>query len=151
MKLVITEVVRCHKTTVILLQWLFLHILYVYDSTVKTLLTPFLLLCDLTSTGPSKAVLEIYVRLLPSFIFFTDVIFLFSQDVEVIKVQRSHIKKITPKPPDSFPNGVPNIFLEEPKENLDSTARTTKNDLIHVSVLHLHMAEMQKILQKERE
>ncbi|KFP18225.1 Coiled-coil domain-containing protein 102B, partial [Egretta garzetta] len=73
------------------------------------------------------------------------------KDVEVIKVQRSHIKKITPKPPDSFPNGVPNIFLEEPKENLDSTARTTKNDLIHVSVLHLHMAEMQKILQKERE
>ncbi|NXE81573.1 C102B protein, partial [Cochlearius cochlearius] len=73
------------------------------------------------------------------------------KDVEVIKDQSNHIKKITPKPPDSFPNGVPSILLEEPKKNLDSTAKTTKNDLIHVSVLHLHMAEMQKILQKERE
>ena len=83
--------------------------------------------------------------------FFTDVIFLFSQDVEVIKDQSNHNKQITPKPPDSFPNGVPSICLEEPKKSLDSTAKTTENDLIHVSVLHLHLAGMQKILQKERE
>ncbi|KFQ65356.1 Coiled-coil domain-containing protein 102B, partial [Pelecanus crispus] len=70
------------------------------------------------------------------------------KDVEVIKEQSNQNKKITP---DSFPNGVPSIYLEEPKQNLDSTAKTTKNDLIYVSVLHLHLAEMQKILQKERE
>ncbi|NXH78385.1 C102B protein, partial [Hydrobates tethys] len=64
------------------------------------------------------------------------------KDVEVIKAS---------KPPDSFSNGVPNTYLEEPKKSLDSTAKTTENDLIHVSVLHLHLAEMQKILQKERE
>ncbi|NXX63856.1 C102B protein, partial [Scopus umbretta] len=73
------------------------------------------------------------------------------KDVEVIKEQSNHDKKITPKPPDSFPNGLPSIYLEKPKQNLDSTAKTTKNDLIYVSVLHLHLAEMQKILQKERE
>ncbi|XP_074998269.1 coiled-coil domain-containing protein 102B isoform X2 [Calonectris borealis] len=73
------------------------------------------------------------------------------KDVEVIKDQSNHNKKITPKPPDSFPNGVPSIYLEEPKKSLDSTAKTTENDLIHVSVLHLDLAEMQKILQKERE
>ncbi|XP_072707417.1 coiled-coil domain-containing protein 102B [Ciconia boyciana] len=73
------------------------------------------------------------------------------KDVEVIKDQSNHNKKITPKPPDSFPNGVPSFYLEEPKKILDSTAETTENDLIHVSVLHLHLAEMQKILQKERE
>ncbi|KGL96521.1 Coiled-coil domain-containing protein 102B, partial [Charadrius vociferus] len=73
------------------------------------------------------------------------------KDVEVIKDQSNHNKKITPKPPDSFPNGDPSVYLEEPKKCLDSTAKTTENDLIHVSVLHLHLAEMQKILQKERE
>ncbi|KAK4828162.1 hypothetical protein QYF61_024077, partial [Mycteria americana] len=73
------------------------------------------------------------------------------KDVEVIKDQSNHNKKVTPNPPDSFPNGVPSFYLEEPKKILDSTAETTENDLIHVSVLHLHLAEMQKILQKERE
>ncbi|KAM6411811.1 coiled-coil domain-containing protein 102B isoform 2-T2 [Pluvialis apricaria] len=73
------------------------------------------------------------------------------KNVEVIKDQSNHNKKITPKPPDSFPNGVPSVYLEEPKKILDTTAKTTENDLIHVSVLHLHLAEMQKILQKERE
>ncbi|NWS60192.1 C102B protein, partial [Chunga burmeisteri] len=73
------------------------------------------------------------------------------KDVEVIKDRSNHNKKITPKPPDFFPNGVPSIYLEEPKKSLDTTAKTTENDLIHVSVLHLHLAEMQKILQKERE
>ncbi|XP_019330562.1 PREDICTED: coiled-coil domain-containing protein 102B [Aptenodytes forsteri] len=73
------------------------------------------------------------------------------KDVEVIKDQSNHNKKITPKTPDSFPNGVPSICLEDPKKSLDSTAKTTENDLIHVSALRLHLAEMQKILQKERE
>ncbi|XP_074733541.1 coiled-coil domain-containing protein 102B isoform X1 [Strix uralensis] len=73
------------------------------------------------------------------------------KDVEVVKDQSNHNKKFTPKSPDSFPNGVPSIYLEEPKKSLDSTATTTENDLIDVSVLHLHLAEMQKILQKERE
>ncbi|KAM6210555.1 coiled-coil domain-containing protein 102B [Sarcoramphus papa] len=73
------------------------------------------------------------------------------KDVEVIKDQSNHNKQITPKPPDSFPDGVPSICLEEPKKSLDSTAKTTENDLIHVSVLHLHLTGMQKILQKERE
>ncbi|NXN74542.1 C102B protein, partial [Himantopus himantopus] len=71
------------------------------------------------------------------------------KDVEVIKDH--HNKKITPKPPDSFPNGVPSVYLEEPKKSLGNTAMTTENDLIHVSVLHLRLAEMQKILQKERD
>ncbi|NWH17576.1 C102B protein, partial [Grus americana] len=73
------------------------------------------------------------------------------QDVDVIKDQSNHYKKITPKPPDFFPNGVPSICLEQPKKCLDNTAKTTENDLIHVSILHLHLTEMQKILQKERE
>ncbi|XP_009469581.1 PREDICTED: coiled-coil domain-containing protein 102B [Nipponia nippon] len=73
------------------------------------------------------------------------------KDVEVMKDQSNHNKKIAPKPPDSFHSGVPNIYLEEPKKNMDSTAKTTENDLIHGSVLHLHLAEMRKILQKERE
>ncbi|NXF53936.1 C102B protein, partial [Oceanites oceanicus] len=73
------------------------------------------------------------------------------KDVEVIKDQSNHNKKITLKPSNSFPNGVPSIYLEESKKSLDSTAKTTENDLIHISVLHLHLAEMQKILQKERE
>ncbi|NXU09590.1 C102B protein, partial [Pardalotus punctatus] len=60
-------------------------------------------------------------------------------------------KKFTPKPPDFFPNGLPSIFLEEPKISLGTPAKTTENDLIHVSVLNLHLAEMKKILQKERE
>lgn len=81
--------------------------------------------------------------------FFSDVIFLFSQDV--FKDQSNHNQKITPKPPDTFPNVVPSTYLEEYKKSLDSTAETTENDLIHVSVLHLQLAEMQKILQKERE
>ncbi|NWU67337.1 C102B protein, partial [Pterocles burchelli] len=73
------------------------------------------------------------------------------KDVEVIKDQSNHNKKITPKPPDSFSNGVPSICLEEPKKSLDNKAKITENDLIHASVFHLHLAEMQKILQKERE
>ncbi|NXV45169.1 C102B protein, partial [Uria aalge] len=73
------------------------------------------------------------------------------KDVEVIKDQSNHNKKITPKFPDSFPNGFPSVYLEEPKKSLDNTAKTTENDLIHVSASHLHLAEMQKILQKERE
>ncbi|XP_026698742.1 coiled-coil domain-containing protein 102B [Athene cunicularia] len=73
------------------------------------------------------------------------------KDAEVIKDQSNHNKKFTPKSPDSFRNGVPSIYLEEPKKSLDSTAQTTGNDLMDVSVLHLHLAEMQKILQKERE
>ncbi|NXF20609.1 C102B protein, partial [Rhodinocichla rosea] len=64
--------------------------------------------------------------------------------------QSNDNKKITPKPPDFFPNGLP-IYLEEPKISLGTAAETTENDLIHVSVLNLHLAEMRKILQKERE
>ncbi|KFQ41011.1 Coiled-coil domain-containing protein 102B, partial [Nestor notabilis] len=70
---------------------------------------------------------------------------------DIIKDQSNHNKKITPKPPDYFPNVVPSTYLEEHKKSLDSTAETTDNVLIHVSVLHLQLAEMQKILQKERE
>ncbi|XP_054048283.1 coiled-coil domain-containing protein 102B isoform X4 [Rissa tridactyla] len=73
------------------------------------------------------------------------------KDIEVIKDQSNHNKKIIPKFPDSFPNGVPSVYLEEPKKSLDNTAKTTENDLMHVSMLHLHLAEMQKILQKERQ
>ncbi|NWR64449.1 C102B protein, partial [Bucorvus abyssinicus] len=73
------------------------------------------------------------------------------KDVEETKDQSNHNKKITPEPPDSFPNGIPSISLEEPKPSLYSAAKTTGNDLIHGSVLHSHLAEMQKILQKERE
>lgn len=89
------------------------------------------------------------VRLFPSFMFFSGVIFLFSQDVN--KDQSNDNKKFTPKPPDFFSNGLPSTYLEEPKTSLDTTAKTTENDLIHVSVLNLHLAEMKKILQKERE
>uniref|UniRef100_A0A8C4J1V3 Coiled-coil domain-containing protein 102B-like n=1 Tax=Dromaius novaehollandiae TaxID=8790 RepID=A0A8C4J1V3_DRONO len=79
-------------------------------------------------------------------------VFLFSQDVEVVKeVLSNQNKKITPKLPDSFPKGVSRIYLEEPKKSLDNTTKTSENDLIHVSVLHLHLAELQKILRKERE
>ncbi|XP_051630480.1 coiled-coil domain-containing protein 102B [Manacus candei] len=73
------------------------------------------------------------------------------KDVEVNKVQSNHNKKFSPKSPDFFPDGLPSIYLEEAKKSLDTTAKTTENDLIHVSVLHLHLAEIKKILQKERE
>ncbi|NXG58375.1 C102B protein, partial [Hemiprocne comata] len=73
------------------------------------------------------------------------------KDAEVIKKQRNHNKKITPRLHDSFPEGVPSIDLEKPEKKLDNTAKTTENDFIHVSILHLHLAEMQKILKKERE
>ncbi|XP_061851767.1 coiled-coil domain-containing protein 102B isoform X2 [Colius striatus] len=72
------------------------------------------------------------------------------KEAEVIEYQSNHNKKIIPKPRNSVPNGVPGIYLEESKI-LDNTAKTTENDFIHLSVLHLHLAEMQKILQKERE
>ncbi|XP_068003856.1 coiled-coil domain-containing protein 102B isoform X1 [Melanerpes formicivorus] len=70
---------------------------------------------------------------------------------ETINDQRNHNTKISMKRPDSLPDGDLRIYLEEPKRNLDSRAKTTENDLIHISVMHLHLAEMQKILQKERE
>ncbi|XP_027738680.1 coiled-coil domain-containing protein 102B [Empidonax traillii] len=73
------------------------------------------------------------------------------KDAEANKNQSNHNKKIIPKPPDFFPDGLPSIYLEEPKKSLDTKAKTTENDLIHVSVLHLHLAEIKKILQKERE
>ncbi|NXH14747.1 C102B protein, partial [Bucco capensis] len=72
------------------------------------------------------------------------------EDVEVIKDQSNYDKKVTPKPPDTFLYGVPSIYLEESKKSLDRTAMT-ENDFIHISVFHLHLAEMQKTLQKERE
>ncbi|KAK2540002.1 coiled-coil domain-containing protein 102B isoform X1 [Columba livia] len=71
------------------------------------------------------------------------------KDVELIKDEGNHSKKITPKPPDSFFNGIPSISLEEPEKSLDNSAKTIENDLIYV--LRLHLAKMQKILQKERE
>ncbi|NWU40279.1 C102B protein, partial [Hylia prasina] len=70
---------------------------------------------------------------------------------DVNKDQCNDNKKFSPKPPDFFPNGLPSIYLEEPKISLGTTAKTAENDLIHVSVLNLHLAEMRKILQKERE
>ncbi|XP_014793958.1 PREDICTED: coiled-coil domain-containing protein 102B [Calidris pugnax] len=73
------------------------------------------------------------------------------KDVEAIKDQNKQNKNITPKAPDSFPSAVPSVYLEEPKKSLDNAAKTTENDLIRASVLHLHLAEMQKILEKERE
>ncbi|NXP17431.1 C102B protein, partial [Scytalopus superciliaris] len=73
------------------------------------------------------------------------------KDVEVNKDQSNHNKKFTPKLPDFFPSGLPSIYLEGPKKSLDTTPKTNESDLIHVSVLHLHLAEMKKILQKERE
>ncbi|NWI54588.1 C102B protein, partial [Calyptomena viridis] len=73
------------------------------------------------------------------------------KDVEVNKDQSNLNTKFTAKPPDFFPSGLPSVYLGEHKKSLDITAKTTENDLIHVSVLHLHLAEMKKILQKERE
>ncbi|NXF08581.1 C102B protein, partial [Smithornis capensis] len=74
-----------------------------------------------------------------------------NKDKEVNKDQSNLNKKITAKPPDFFPNGLPSIYLEEHKKSLDITAKTTENDLVHVSVLHFHLSETKKILQKERE
>ncbi|NXI73506.1 C102B protein, partial [Anseranas semipalmata] len=75
------------------------------------------------------------------------------KDVGVIKdsLRSNQNEKMTPKHSDSFPSGITSIYLEEPKKSLDNTTQTSENDLIHVSVLHLHLAELQKILQKERE
>ncbi|XP_008503723.2 coiled-coil domain-containing protein 102B [Calypte anna] len=73
------------------------------------------------------------------------------KDAEVINDQNDHNKEFTPKPPNSFSGRVPSINLEEPTKKLENTVKTTEKGLIHVSVSHLHMAEMQKILQKERE
>ncbi|NXR77838.1 C102B protein, partial [Pycnonotus jocosus] len=70
---------------------------------------------------------------------------------DVNKDQCNDNKKSSPKPPDFFPNGLPSIYLEEPKISLSTTSKTAENDLIHVSVLNLRLAEMRKILQKERE
>ncbi|NXM99124.1 C102B protein, partial [Sylvia borin] len=70
---------------------------------------------------------------------------------DVNKDQCNDNKKFRPKPPDFFPNELPSIYLEEPKISLGTTAKTTEKDFIHVSVLNLHLAEMRKILQKERE
>uniref|UniRef100_A0A493SWF3 Coiled-coil domain containing 102B n=2 Tax=Anas platyrhynchos platyrhynchos TaxID=8840 RepID=A0A493SWF3_ANAPP len=75
------------------------------------------------------------------------------KDVEIIKdsLRSNQNKKTTLKHSDSFPCGIASIYLEEPKKSLDNIAQTSENGLIHVSVLHLHLAELQKILQKERE
>ncbi|NXS06680.1 C102B protein, partial [Neodrepanis coruscans] len=73
------------------------------------------------------------------------------KDVEINKDQSKLNKKFTSKTPDFFPNGLPSIYLEEHKKSLDINAKTTENDLIHVSILNMHLAEMKKILQKERE
>ncbi|XP_025894488.1 coiled-coil domain-containing protein 102B-like [Nothoprocta perdicaria] len=75
------------------------------------------------------------------------------KEAEVVKevLRSNQNKKITPKPNDSFYKEVSRIYLEEPKELLGNIAKTSENDLIHVSVFHLHLAELQKILQKERE
>ncbi|NXY05904.1 C102B protein, partial [Pteruthius melanotis] len=70
---------------------------------------------------------------------------------DVNKDKSNDNKKLTPKPPDFFPNGLPSTYLEESKKTSGTTTKTTENDLIHVSVLNLHLAEMKKILQKERE
>ncbi|KAM4792183.1 coiled-coil domain-containing protein 102B isoform 1-T2 [Cyanocitta cristata] len=70
---------------------------------------------------------------------------------DINKDQSNDNKKFTQKPPYFFSNGLPSTYLEEPKTSLGTTAKTTDNDLIHVSVLNLHLAEMKKILQKERE
>ncbi|NXP69978.1 C102B protein, partial [Ramphastos sulfuratus] len=70
---------------------------------------------------------------------------------EEIKGQRNGNAKISAKPPDSLHDGDPRVCLEEPRRSLDARAKTTEDDLIHISVLHLHLAEVQKILQKERE
>ncbi|NWW04518.1 C102B protein, partial [Oreocharis arfaki] len=70
---------------------------------------------------------------------------------DVNEDQSNNNKKFTPKPPDFFPKGLSNTNLEEPEISLGTTAKARENDLIHVSVLNLNLAEMKKILQKERE
>ncbi|NXR19716.1 C102B protein, partial [Cinclus mexicanus] len=70
---------------------------------------------------------------------------------DVNKDQSNDNKNFSPKPPDFFASGLPSIYLEEAKISLGTTAKTTENDLIHVSVLNFHLAEMRKFLQKERE
>uniref|UniRef100_A0A8C3M1H8 C102B protein n=1 Tax=Chrysolophus pictus TaxID=9089 RepID=A0A8C3M1H8_CHRPC len=76
-----------------------------------------------------------------------------NKDVELIKqpLRSSQNKKMTPKHLDSFPSGFTSIYFEEPKKGLHNAAQTSENDLMHASVLHLHLAELQKILTKERE
>ncbi|NXN97574.1 C102B protein, partial [Rhinopomastus cyanomelas] len=73
------------------------------------------------------------------------------KDIQVIKDQSNHNRNFTPKHPDSFPDRVSSTCLEEAKKYLGSAAMTTEKDLVNVSVLHLHLAEAQKNLQKERE
>ncbi|NXB78863.1 C102B protein, partial [Donacobius atricapilla] len=70
---------------------------------------------------------------------------------DVNKDQCNDNKEFSLKPPDFFSNGLPSIYLEEPKISLGTTAKTTENDLIHVPILNSRLAEMRKILQKERE
>ncbi|NXD28398.1 C102B protein, partial [Spelaeornis formosus] len=70
---------------------------------------------------------------------------------DINKDQSNDNKKFTSKPPNFSPNGLPSIYLVEPKISLGTTYKTTENDFIHVSVLNLHLAEMRKILQKERQ
>ncbi|XP_065609052.1 coiled-coil domain-containing protein 102B [Cyrtonyx montezumae] len=76
-----------------------------------------------------------------------------NKDVEIIKhpLRSNQNKKITPKHLDSFPSGATSIYFKEPKKGLHNAVQTSENDLIHASVLHLHLAELQKILTKERE
>ncbi|XP_048795692.1 coiled-coil domain-containing protein 102B isoform X2 [Lagopus muta] len=76
-----------------------------------------------------------------------------NKDVELIKqpLRSSQNKKMAPKHLDSFPSGFTSIYFEEPKKGLHNAAQTPENDLMRASVLHLHLAELQKILTKERE
>ncbi|NWQ75700.1 C102B protein, partial [Columbina picui] len=70
------------------------------------------------------------------------------KEVELIKDEGNHSKKKKPKRPDSFSNGIPSMPLEEPEKSLDNSSKTIEDDLIYV--LRLHLAEMQKILQKKK-
>ncbi|XP_042665087.1 coiled-coil domain-containing protein 102B isoform X1 [Centrocercus urophasianus] len=76
-----------------------------------------------------------------------------NKDVELIKqpLRSSQNKKMAPKHLDSFSSGFTSIYFEEPKKGLHNAAQTPENDLKRASVLHLHLAELQKILTKERE
>lgn len=58
---------------------------------------------------------------------------------------------MAPKHLDSFPSGFTSIYFEEPKKGLHNAAQTPENDLMRASVLRLHLAELQKILTKEKE
>ncbi|NXX39448.1 C102B protein, partial [Tricholaema leucomelas] len=73
------------------------------------------------------------------------------EGAEAIKDPRNATTKTSAKPPASLPSGDPRVCLEEPRKGLDSRAKTPEEDLVHISVLHLHLAEVQKVLQKERE